>query len=294
VLKLALGTVQFGINYGVSNQTGATSTEEARAIIELARQQGIDILDTAPAYGESETVLGKILSLGFGSVITKTPAFHGDTIESNDAQTLKQVFLASLDKLGRDSVYGLLVHGADDLLKPGAEHLFAAMKELRNEGRVKKIGVSVYNGEQIDRILERFAIDLIQLPLNAMDQRLIKGGQLTHLKQQRVEIHARSAFLQGLLLMEQNSWPAYFAPYYPLLHRFHDIVAELALTPLQAALGFVQSVPEVDHVVCGVNTLVQWQELVAAANVRVDINQFESVRCDDPGLINPSQWIVKT
>lgn len=294
MLKLALGTVQFGINYGVSNQTGATSIEEARAIVELARQKGVDILDTAPAYGESETVLGGILMPGFGRIITKTPSFHGDTITSNDAQTLKEVFLASLNKLGRDSVYGLLVHGTDDLLKPGAEHLFGAMKELRNERRVEKIGVSVYNGVQIDRILEHFAIDLIQLPLNAMDQRLMAGGQLAHLKQKGVEIHARSAFLQGLLLMEQNSWPAYFASYYPLLRRFHDNVAELALTPLQAALGFVQSVPEVDHVVCGVNTSAQWRELVAAADVRVDIHKFDGVRCDDLGLVDPSQWRLKT
>ena len=294
MLKLALGTVQFGIHYGVSNQAGATSTEEARAIVELARQNGIDILDTAPACGDSMAVLGKILPSGFGRVITKTPSFHVDTITSSDAHKLKEVLLASLDKLGRDSIYGLLVHGADDLLKPGAEHLFGVMKELRDEGRVKKIGVSVYNGEQIDRILEYFAIDLIQLPLNLMDQRLMAGGQLVRLKQKGVEIHARSAFLQGLLLMEQNSWPAYFASYYSLLHRFHDIVSELTLTPLQAALGFVQSVPEVDHVVCGVNTLAQWQELVAAANVRVDIHQFDSVRCDDPGLINPSHWRLKT
>lgn len=294
MLKLALGTVQFGSNYGVSNRTGATSTEEARAIVELARQKKIDIIDTAPAYGESEAVLGKILLPDFGRVITKTPSFYGDTITSNDAHTLKEVFFASLDKLGRESVYGLLMHGAADLLKPGAEHLFGAMKELRNEGRVIKIGVSVYNGGQIDRILERFAIDLIQLPLNAIDQRLIAGGQLVNLKQKGVEIHARSAFLQGLLLMDQHSWPAYFAPYYPLLRRFHDIVTDLALTPLQAALGFVQSVPEVDYVVCGVNTLAQWRELVAAADARIDIRQFSTVRCDDPNLIDPSQWRLKT
>lgn len=294
MLKLALGTAQFGSSYGVSNQTGATSTEEACAIVELARQKGIDILDTAPAYGESEAVLSRILPLDFGRVITKTPGFHGDTITSSDARTLKDVFFASLGKLGRESAYGLLVHGAVDFLKPGAEHLFGAMEELRSEGRVTKIGVSVYNGEQIDRILERFTVDLIQLPLNALDQRLIAGGQLVRLKQKGVEIHARSAFLQGLLLMEQDLWPAYFAPYYPLLRRFHDRAAGLALTPLQAALGFVQSVPEVDYVVCGVNTLAQWRELVDAADGRIDIHQFDGVRCDDPSLVDPSQWRLTT
>lgn len=294
MLKLALGTVQFGSNYGVSNQIGATSTEEARAIVELAHQKGVDILDTAPAYGESETMLGEILPPDFGRVITKTHYFRGDTITIGDAHVLKDAFFASLGKLKRESAYGLLVHSAVDLLKPGAEHLFGAMEELRSEGRVKKVGVSVYNGEQVDRILERFAIDLIQLPLNAIDQRLIAGGQLVHLKQKGVEIHARSAFLQGLLLMEQHSWPAYFAPYYPLLRRFHDIVTDLELTPLQAALGFVQSVPEVDYVVCGVNTLAQWRELIAAADAKVDIRQFSAVRCDDPNLVDPSQWRLKT
>ena len=290
MLKLALGTVQFGVNYGVSNQTGATPAEEARAIVELARQNGIDILDTAPAYGESEAVLGKVLPPDFGRVITKTPSFQGDAITNRDACTLKDAFSASLGKLERESIYGILVHGAADLLKPGAEYLLGAMEDLRNEGRVKKIGVSVYNGEQIDRILERFAIDLIQLPLNVLDQRLIAGGQLANLKQNGVEIHARSAFLQGLLLMKPDSWPAYFAPYYPHLRRFHGMATDLALTPLQAALGFVQSVPEVDYVVCGVNTLAQWRELVAASDARVDIRQFNIVRCDDPNLVDPSQW----
>lgn len=290
MLKLALGTVQFGVVYGVSNQIGATPTEEARAIVDLARQKKIDILDTAPAYGESETVLGEILPPDFGRIITKTCFFSSDTITRGDAFVLKDAFFASLNKLGRKSVYGLLVHGAADLLKPGAEHLFGAMKELRNEGRIKKIGVSVYNGDQIDRILERFAIDLIQLPLNVLDQRLITGGQLALLKKKGVDIHARSVFLQGLLLMEQNSWPTYFFQYQPLLRKFHEIAADLALTPLQAALGFVQSVPEVDYVVCGVNTLTQWSDLIAAADIRVDLRQFNTVRCDDSCLLDPSRW----
>lgn len=289
-MKLALGTVQFGLDYGISNKSGRTPEDEARAIIALASEAGVNVIDTAPAYGTSESVLGKILPADSRRVVTKTSHYPGNEISADDIRALETSFASSLTKLGRESIYGLLLHGAGDLLKPGGKRLFAAMENLRSEGRVKKIGVSAYTGKEIDAVNAQFAIDLIQLPLNALDQRLIGGGQLKRLKDKGVEIHSRSAFLQGLLLMNEASWPVCFASYISLLQRFQGIAAELGLTPLQAALAFVSSVPEVDHVVCGVNSLAQWQELIAAAEIRVDTQKFGAVRCDDAELVDPTRW----
>jgi aryl-alcohol dehydrogenase-like predicted oxidoreductase len=267
-----------------------TTREDVLAIVASAAAAKVDLFDTAPAYGRSEAVLGETLPSGFGRVVTKTPNFPNAKLGTCEIAHGLETFDASLRQLKREAVYGLLVHGADDLLKPGGERLFAALERLREQGRVAKIGVSVYTPAQVDGILERYAIDLIQVPLNVFDQRLIVGGQLARLKQSGVEVHARSALLQGLLTMEPSLCPPYFAPFIPLLQRFHALTGRLGLSPLRAALGFVLSQSEVDFAVCGVNTPAQWQELLQAAVVNLDSSSFGELICDDLNLLDPSRW----
>ena len=289
-MKLALGTAQFGLDYGISNEGGRTSEEEARTIVNCARNAGVEVIDTSPAYGTSEAVLGRIVPDGYARLVTKTPHFGTAVIDDDCARLLVTSFEASLERLGRKAIDGLLIHGADDLLKPGGGRLFSAMAKLRENGLVRKIGVSIYSGRQIDDVMATFEIDLIQVPLNALDQRLIRGGHLDRLKSKGVEIHARSAFLQGLLLMAPDRWPAEFEPHFTQLRQFHDIAAELGLSPLRAALGFAMNLREVDQVVCGVNSLQQFQDLVEAAQTRFDSRAFDEVRCDDVDLIDPTRW----
>lgn len=289
-MKLALGTAQFGLVYGVSNDIGKTLEDDADAIVQSALQNGIDVFDTAPAYDASESILGSLLPKGVGRVVTKTPHFQGGRIDDGHVRDLEMVFANSLLKLKRQRVYGLLIHGAEDLLKPGGERLWCAMMHLREQHKVDKIGVSAYSGQQIDEVVDRYHIDLIQLPLSVLDQRLITGGQLRRLKEEGVEIHCRSVFLQGLLLMEAGTWPSRFAPYFPVLRRYHEAALELHLNPVQLALAFVSNVAEVDRVVCGVNTLAQWRELVAAGGLSIDPGRYRSLGCTDGRLVDPRQW----
>ena len=131
---------------------------------------------------------------------------------------------------------------------------------------------------------------MVQLPINILDQRLIKGGQLVKLKKYNVEIHARSAFLQGLLLMSLNNTPPWFNPVREVLESFHKEAKKRNMTVLQLALSFVQSIDEIDKVIVGVNTLKQLKEVVNAASIRVNTTELSCMSIDDPVFVNPGNW----
>jgi len=292
--KLAIGTVQFGMNYGVSNRQGQTQANEARQIIRYADRCGIDCYDTAPAYGNSEEVLGVLLhDTGVRSacrVVTKTPHLKVDRVDEESIEQVRRIFRESLQKLHSERVEGLLVHAADDLLIDGGKDFYRALREEKECGRVEKIGASVYTGEQIDAILERFDIDLVQLPLNILDQRLLHGGQLDRLKEHDVEIHVRSIFLQGLLLMDQERLPEYFEPHRAPIDRFHAIAAERNLSPLQLSLGYGIALSHVDKVVVGVNDLQQLQQVVDVAQAQVEMEELHELAVAESALLNPAMW----
>lgn len=286
--RLGLGTVQWGMDYGLSNQDGRTPAGMVSAILSEARERGVNVLDTAALYGDAESVLGRN-SLESFRVITKTPRFATSTITQEHASELVEVFHRSLKRLSSESVYGLLAHHADDLLSPGGERLWRAMSRLKEEGLVEKIGASIYDGEKVDALLERFSPDIVQVPLSVLDQRMLLNGHLERLKSRGVEIHTRSAFLQGLLLLPPDRIPAYFDPIAPLLKRWHAAVAEQGFTETQAALTFVRDVPHVDTVLVGVENIAQFRACLAdfEAAARFDAS---GLACADPMFVNPVKW----
>ena len=291
-MKIALGSVQFGIPYGVSNNEGKTSKKQALSILNFAQKKGIRTIDTAPSYGDSERVLGKLFEGEEWDITTKTLPFNSKSINEEQIEQLRSVFRESLVSLHKKSIYGLLVHSCNDLLKPGGEKIFREMERLREIGMVKKIGVSVYNSKQIAAILGKFNIDLIQLPINILDQRLVNGGQLTRLKNHGVEIHARSVFLQGLLLMPLKNTPPWFDPIKETLELFHKEAKKRNMSALQLALSFVQSINEVDKIIVGINTLEHLYEVMSATSMRVNITEFSNISIDDPSFLNPANWKI--
>jgi aryl-alcohol dehydrogenase-like predicted oxidoreductase len=289
-VKVGLGTVQFGQDYGISNKEGRTSPAEVAKILEVAKEYHVNIIDTAALYGSSEEVLGKSLPHDHEfKVVTKTIRIDSDRITSAAADRLEGAFIASLEKLRCNAVYGLMFHNADDLLAEGGEMLMERLRTLKQNGRLTKIGASVYRADQIDNILSRFEIDLIQLPMNVIDQRLLKGGHLEALKSSGVEIHVRSAFLQGLLLMDPETLPEHFAPVRQHLRGYHNFLRGLGIGPVHAALGFLAAHDEIDVIVCGVNNHHQLIELCQAYGPLPGVD-FSSFALDDDAILNPSQW----
>ena len=291
-MKLGLGTVQFGLDYGISNPAGKTPPLAVAAILQIALENGIDLLDTAPSYGDSEQVLGFSLAAGAAPrIVTKTPQFHTSGITAADAGRLSETFANSLKHLRVPSVHGLLVHRVEDLFLTDGHRLFDAMLELRARKLVRKIGVSVYSNDQIERVLENFDIDLIQLPMNVLDQRLAAGGVLPALKLRGIEVHARSAFLQGVLLQPPSALPQRFSPIKTLLTAYHDWLAGKGLSPAQGALAFMRQQAHVDYTIIGVVAANQLSELLAAWQHPIPIEMdFSAFACDDSDYIDPRLW----
>ncbi|MDC0309187.1 aldo/keto reductase [bacterium] len=289
--KLGLGTVQWGLPYGLANQHGLTTPETVTALLSEARHCGIEMLDTASLYGKSEAVLGANSLEGF-KVITKTPHFTTTHISDIEVNQLNETFQQSLNLLSRKKIYGLLIHHADDLLVPGGDRLLAAMRQLKEKRVVEKIGVSVYDGMQVDAVLKKFKPDLIQLPLSVLDQRMLSSGHLELLKNEGIEIHVRSVFLQGLLLMPLNNIPAFFEPIRPLLTRWHAAAHAQGLTANQAAIAFVKNLTYVDTVLVGLDNLAQFR--TCFNDFAIDTNfDATGLACNDPVFVNPSLWQLK-
>ena len=292
-MRIGLGTVQFGLDYGVSNPQGITPATEVKDILTLAWKSGITILDTAVSYGVSEEVIGQSIPEGTSfKIVTKTPLFKKDRIDRADATRLKETFLQSQKRVKQTAIYGLLVHHANDLLVPGGPYLWQAMEDLKAAGLVKKIGVSVYSPQEIEELLGKYCLDLIQLPVNVFDQRMKQGGYLALLKDRGVEIHSRSVFLQGLLLMSPEELSPYFNPIRPMIMQYHSAMQNQRISPLAAALGFVYQQPEIDYIIVGVNNQSHLGEIINVVhNIETLGNlDFSGYAVHDESIINPSLW----
>ena len=168
-MQLGLGMVQFEIDYAVSNRSGKTSRVDVFEILNEAKKSNIDYLDIAPCYGDSEAVIGSYHLIKQFKTITKTYPINKNLIADNDINTINEHFERSLDLLHAKAIYGLLIHRAADLTNSGGKKIFECLQSIKNKGRVKKIGISVYPEDNIDLLLNSFEFDLIQLPLNVLD-----------------------------------------------------------------------------------------------------------------------------
>jgi len=284
--RLALGTVQFGLPYGVANESGQVSHIEAGAILEHAWAAGIDTLDTAIAYGQSEQRLGEI-GIDNWHVVTKLPTMPDACTMVRD--WVQESVRSSLHRLRISRLHGLLLHRSQQLLEPQGEELYAALLELKEQGCVEKIGVSIYDPEELDNLYPHFKLDLVQAPFNVLDRRLDASGWLARLYRAGTEVHVRSVFLQGLLLMGAMQRPKKFDRWMPLWNDWSRWLEEQEVTPLQACLGFALSQQEIGRVVVGVDNKKQLQEILAAAELEVPLPP-DFLQSDDLDLINPSRW----
>ena len=287
-MRIGLGTAQLGLDYGIANRSGRLSRAEVRSILDCALRNGIRVLDTSPSYGECESRIGELKPTDARfSIVTKTPPLAG---EVDAAQHVESHLRTSLRRLGVNAVHGLLVHRAEDLLESQGAEIHETLCELRSARTVSKIGVSVYSGSQIDAVLERYPIDLIQVPLSVVDQRLLDSGHVRALKEANVEVHARSVFLQGLLLLEPADLPAQFASFREPLRNLAHAARREGLTLLEAAMGFVSGLQDVDLLICGVDSAAHLGQLVRAAHRDVDTERFRGLGISDPRILDPSKW----
>lgn len=285
-VNLGLGTVQFGCDYGISNSSGKPLLSEIKKILSVAGKNDIKIIDTAALYGDSERNLGEC-DLSSFSIVTKTPRFGADIITDMHVSGFNNTFSQSLKNLRQSSIYGLLFHHAPDLLAKKAGLLWQAALDLKRKGQIEKIGVSIYDGQQLDQLMEMYDLDLVQIPLNVLDQRLLQSGHIDRLKAKGIEIHVRSVFLQGLLLME--SPPDYFNEIKPLLDKWKQRASQHSMSLTEAAFQFVKSIPGVDVILTGTISENQLIESIRSFNDSHTFNA-EGLACNMPHFIDPSLW----
>jgi hypothetical protein len=284
--RIALGTAQFGLRYGIVNRTGQVPVDVASEILAHARSQGVDTLDTAVGYGESEACLGRI-GVRDWQVISKLPPLPAQCIHV--AAWVQECVAGSLERLGIPQLYALLLHRPMQLLEERGKELYEGLLALKRRRLVSKVGVSVYGPNELEALWPRFGLDLVQAPFNVLDRRLADSGWLQRLGEAGVEVHARSAFLQGVLLADEADRPVRFRAWQALLNAWHDWLREQSATPLPVCLGFVLSHSQVRRVVVGVDDIRQLQQVLSAVQQPSPLPP-RSLSCDDLDLIDPSRW----
>jgi len=285
-MKLAIGTAQFGLDYGIANLTGRVASEEVRNILKAGYLAGINTLDTAIGYGDSESELGSI-GVQDWDVVSKLPALPIECVDVNN--WVRGQVRESLARLKIPKLSGLLLHRPEELLGERGPYLMAALRNTQEDGLVGKIGVSIYAPEELDRLFQLYKFDLVQAPLNIFDRRIIDSGWALQFKKNNVELHTRSAFLQGLLLMSPENRPKKFNRWLPIWEAWADWLSRSQFSALEACLSYPSSQNLVSKVVIGVDSVKQLQEILSSLRpMPIDLPSWPMLI--DPTLINPSQW----
>jgi aryl-alcohol dehydrogenase-like predicted oxidoreductase len=259
-LKLGLGCALFGARSVADSGQIGVAAPEAFTTIALAAEAGVNLVDTAAQWGESETVLGQVLpSHPPFSIITKTAPIAGGV------EAVERRARASLDRLGQPRARALLVHDAAELLGPDGPALWTRLRRLKEAGLFEAIGFSACACDDPLGLARRFQPDIVQVPLNLLDQRLIANGALGELAALGVEVHLRSIFIQGLMFRPGHDLPQEARDLAPGLSRLRRLVAEAGADPLRIALGFALSRPEASRVIVGVSSPQELRAILAAA-----------------------------
>lgn len=294
--ELCLGTVQFGMKYGVNNQIGRQPAwEESFEMLDYAIDHGIDTIDTASVYGEAEQLLGsyfkKCTRRNEIKVISK---LRPNVIESGVQveKTVQAECKTSLQKLGLERLNGYLLHTPEYIYN---EDVLSALLQLKKDGYVENIGVSVYDLKEGYAAIDTGVVDYIQLPYSILDQRGMKEGFISKAKSAGVKVFTRSAFLQGLFMMKREAIPGHLQRAVPYLDTINIIISQYDTDMVSAILQFVKKEEDIDYLVFGVETKQQLEEdiLKAGQNSVSDecIQQLkEQINNVSQSIIFPSLW----
>lgn len=284
--RLALGTVQFGMDYGIANSDGQVSAAEVKNILSLARANSIQLIDTAMDYGQSEACLGQSRIADF-DVVTKLSAIPEEV--SNVEEWVCAKVESSLTRLNIASLKGLLLHRPAQLSGPHGAALTKSLVTLKSAGLVEKIGVSIYSPEELPAVLDACSIDLVQAPFNLIDRRLASTGWLQKLFETGVEVHTRSTFLQGLLLMSHAEIPEKFNQWLKIWNEWHNWLAANHCSAIRACLQFVLEYPQISKVVVGVDSASHLRQLLETPESQIDMS-WPDISVADEALVNPANW----
>lgn len=284
--KLILGTVQMGLSYGINNTSGKISLPDSMDILEYAHDNGIDILDSAEAYGNAHEVIGAFHEKNPEKrfkIITKLPHESGMNITKKVDDYLKILRVPQL--------HALLFHSFSTYMEN--INNFEMLNKLKSDQKTKYIGVSVYTNEQFETVLLNDDIDIIQLPFNLFDNINLRGDVLKKAKSKGKTIHTRSALLQGLFFKDLNDQTEIVQSLKTDLSKLLEISTKHDVTISQLALSYCFIQSNIDNVLIGVDSITQLKDNIDAVSYNLkqelidDINTIEIKNLD---LLNPSLW----
>ncbi|QOD62086.1 aldo/keto reductase [Polaribacter haliotis] len=272
IKKIGIGTVQFGLNYGISNKKGKTKVEEINQILETAREKGVETIDTASAYGNAEELLGNYNLDEFKIISKFMPSEKGDSISNQFNNTLK--------KLKLSSIYAYLAHRPMSIIKNPEQ--WKELQQFKSDGKVQKIGFSLNEPEEINELLKKgFIPDLIQVPYNYFDRRFEEI--MINLSGRGCEIHSRSTFLQGLFFMDVNKLAPFFDEVKPNLKLLNN-----NKTLPKSLLSFVTNKNFINKVIIGVENNNQLKDNL---NNSIEIEELEDLNFDfSKKIMMPMFW----
>ena len=285
--KLALGSANFGLDYGVANNSGRISASELIDILLFAKNACIEVIDTAQAYGDSESRIGSLCDENKFNFVTKIGAeFTNSALDHSVISSVKQ----SCRRLNQSRLYAVMLHCPEILLSDQGSEVVRGLQMLKEQGIISKVGVSIYSPEILTAISRVVKLDIIQVPFNVFDQQILSSGWSDKLKSNGVEIHTRSVFLQGLLLLQRSSLPDYFMTYWPAhFDSWYKFLNYSRADALEVALKFALQQDWIDKIVVGVDNVSQLKALVEIEKSS-ELKDFPLLGCNDPNLINPSKW----
>lgn len=296
-MELCLGTVQFGMNYGIRKQQ-QPSVEDAIAMIDYAVHNGINTIDTANAYGTAEDVVGEFLKKEITGrselfVISKFRPNLLDEVQPDQYYSvMKKNLENSLCRLHTDYLDAYMLHSSRYVWN---DEIIDTLERMKKEGYVRHIGVSVYEPDEAKKVLERKNCDFMQLPYSIFDQRMKRDKVFDKAKEvSNTQIHSRSAFVQGLILMSENEIPEFLKEAKPIVRKIDEFCKSNNLSRIALALSYVEREQSISHLVFGVDNLTQLKENIKLFSEPVSGDLIEAIAKDFENIkaevVMPSLW----
>tara|TARA_B100001123_G_scaffold450847_1_gene624413 strand:+ start:953 stop:1825 length:873 start_codon:yes stop_codon:yes gene_type:complete len=284
--KIVLGSANFDQRYGINKNF--IKNDEIKKLFSLAFKNKIKTIDTSPLYNKSEKIIGALNNSRF-KIISKIPAIPKKIKKKNIEKWIKGTAMLSLKNLKIKKFECLLLHNAHSLLGKNGNEIYKSIKNMKTNRLTNKIGISIYDFDILDKILEKFKLDLIQAPFNVLDRRLLETGWLERLKKKKIKVHARSIFLQGMLLLNHKQLPKKLKRFSKQWLIWENWLKKNRFNPTHVCLSFVLNQRKLDGVVIGYNNNNQLSKILKLKQIK---NNFfvPNFNIKNNILIDPRKW----
>jgi len=283
--KLVLGTAQIGSKYGITNNK-IISDYEIKQIFKLCKENNIIKIDTAASYRNSEKIIGKYVNKDW-IVNTKLPSISNNIKDINSY--IRKKINNSVKILNIKKINCLFIHNSEILFKKNSDIIYQTLFDLKKEKLINKIGISVYTPYELERALNYFEFDCVQIPISILNQKFMKYERIKKLKEKKIVIQARSIFLQGLLLADEENLPKKLSENIRIWKIWHQWINDNSLNKLQVCLSFILSIKEINEIIFGLGSFQNLVEIIHTDKIKIPYFPIELID-ETSKMLDPRRW----